>query len=92
MATTINCHRTALNTPIELKVVKMEQVPTTSPAKEKQPVKLNANGYFDYVFLVFKARQHPIVLLEEYALRWMSIRVNPEEVNITSSSLAAFRS
>src|SRR3954447_17691168 len=61
-------------------VVKMEQVPTTSPAK---------NGYLDDLFSIFKARQHPFVVVEESALRWMGLRVSPYEVNITSPSPAA---
>jgi len=84
-------HRTALNTPIGPKVVKMEQVPTASPAKEKQPVRPLMNGYLNDVFSIFKARQHPFILLEESALRWMGLRVSPEEVNITSPSPAASR-
>jgi hypothetical protein len=72
--------------------VKMEQVPTASPAKEKQPVRPLKNGYLNDVFSIFKVRQHPFILLEESALRWMGLRVSPEEVNITSPSPAASRS
>jgi hypothetical protein len=85
-------HRMALNTPIGPKVVEMEQAPTASPAKEKQPVQPLKNGYLDDVFSIFKARQHPFILLEESALRWMGLRVSPEEANITSLSPAASRS
>src|SRR6202034_3630159 len=67
-------HCTALNTPIGPKVVKMEQVPTASPAEEKQPVRPLKNGYLNDVFSIFKARQHPFILLEESALRWMGLR------------------
>lgn len=63
-----------------------------SPANEKQPVRTLKNGYLDDVFSIFKARQHPFVLLEESALRWMGLRVCPEEVNITSPSPATSRS
>ena len=62
----------------------MEQVPiTTSPAKEKQPIIVprKKNGYLDDVFLIFKAHQHPIVVVEEAAMRWVGSRVSPEEVN-----------
>ena len=69
----------------------MEQVPTTSPAKDMQPVRLPNTGYLDDVFSIFKARQHPVVLVEESAIRWMGVRVSPEEVNITSPSPAASR-
>jgi hypothetical protein len=33
----------------------------------------------------FKARQHPIVLVEESALRWMGLRVSPIEVSTSAS-------
>ena len=72
--------------------MKIEQVPMASPANEKQPVRTLKNGYLDDVFSIFKARQHPFVLLEESALRWMGLRVCPEEVNITSPSPATSRS
>jgi hypothetical protein len=67
----------------EPKVVKMEQVPTTSSTKENQPVRPLKDGYLDDVFSIFKVHQHPFVLVEESALRWMGLRVSPEEVNIT---------
>jgi len=51
-----------------------------------QPVRPNT-GYLDDVFSIFKARQHPVVLVEESALHWMGLRVFPEEVNITSPRL-----
>jgi hypothetical protein len=74
------------NTPTGPKVAKMEQAPTISPAEEKQPVRPLKDGYLDDVCSIFKARQHPIVLVEESAMRWMGVRVSSEEVNITSSS------
>jgi len=67
----------------------MEQVPTALPAKEKQPVRPLKNGYLDDMFSIFKARQHPFILLEESALCWVGLRVSLEEVNITSPSTAA---
>lgn len=70
----------------------MEQGPTASPAEEKQPVRPLKDGYLDDVFSIFKARQHPFVLLEESAMRWMGLRVAAAEVNVTSPSPAAFRS
>ena len=70
----------------------MEQVPTASPAKVKQAIRPLKNGYLNDVISIFKARQHPFILLEESALRWMGLRVAPEEVNITSPSPAASRS
>ena len=85
-------HCTALNILTELTVVKMEQVLTASPAKEKQAIRPRKNGYLDDVFSIFKARQHPFMLLEESALRWMGLRVSPEEVSITSLSPATSRS
>lgn len=60
----------------------MELVPTTSPAKEKEPASPVRDGFLDEVFLIFKVRQHPIVLVEESALRWMGSRVSPEEVHM----------
>ena len=38
------------------------------------------NGYFDDVYSVFEAYHHPIVLVEEGAMRWMGLRTCPEEV------------
>jgi hypothetical protein len=75
---------------MEPNVVKMEQVSTASPAKEKQLARPPTNGYLDDVFWIFKERQHPFVLVEESALRWMGLRVSPEEVNIKSPSPSAF--
>jgi hypothetical protein len=49
--------------------------------KEKQPVGPPKHGYLDNVFSVFKARQHPFILVEESAMRWMGSRVSPEEVD-----------
>lgn len=70
----------------------MEQGPTASPPEEKQPVRPLKDGYLNDVFSIFKARQHPFVLLEESAMRWMGLRVAAAEVNITSASPAAFHS
>jgi len=42
------------------------------------------HGFLDGLFSIFKARQHPIVLVEESALRWMGLRVSPIEVNNSS--------
>lgn len=53
------------------------EVSTTSPSLLVKPAK---DGYLDDVFSIFKARQHPFVLVEESALRWMGLRVSPEEV------------
>jgi len=48
-----------------------------------QPVTTVKHGYLDDIFSIFKAHHHPIVLVEESALRWMGLRVCPEEVNLT---------
>jgi hypothetical protein len=69
----------------------MEQAPTASPAIVKQRVTSPKDGYLDDVFSIFKAHQHPLILVEESAIRWMGLRVSPEEVNITSSP-ATYRS
>jgi hypothetical protein len=58
-----------------------------APVGEKQPVPWK-DAYLDTVFSIFKARQHPFVLVEEAALGWMGLRVSPREVNITSLSAA----
>jgi hypothetical protein len=76
--------RPALNPHTVPKIVKMERGPTTLPAKEKQPAGPSKNGYLNEVFLIFKAHQHPFVLVEESALRWMGLRVSAEDVIITS--------
>jgi len=52
---------------------------TLSSSKEKDLISART-GYFDHVFAVFKARQHPIVLVEEAAMRWMGLRVINDEV------------
>lgn len=69
----------------------VEQAPTTSSANEMQSDMLAKDGYFDYVYSIFKAQQHPIVVVEEFALRWMGLRVFPEEVTITPLFSAALR-
>jgi hypothetical protein len=33
-------------------------------------------GFFDHVVAVFSARQHPIILVEEWAMRWMGVAVS----------------
>jgi hypothetical protein len=76
--------------PTEPQVGKMEQVPNISPEKEKQSVELPKNGYLDDVLSIFKARQHPFILVEESAMRWMGLRVSPEEVNIMRLILVAY--
>lgn len=40
-------------------------------------------GYLDDVYIIFKAHQHPFILVEESALRWMGQRVYPMEVSIS---------
>lgn len=40
-----------------------------------------SQGYFDDVYIIFKARQHPFILVEEAAFRWMGQRVCHEEVS-----------
>jgi hypothetical protein len=60
----------------------MEQIPIMSPTKEKQPAKPVKYGYFDNVFAILKARQHPFVLVEESALHWMGLRVCSKEVSL----------
>ncbi|MCJ1282490.1 hypothetical protein MMC26_001813 [Xylographa opegraphella] len=36
-------------------------------------------GYSDGVYSVFEAHHHPIILVEDGAMRWMGLRVCPEE-------------
>jgi hypothetical protein len=45
---------------------------------------LPKNGYLNDLFSVFKRRQHPFILVEESAFRWMGLRVSRIEVSITS--------
>ncbi|KAH0565360.1 hypothetical protein GP486_001243 [Trichoglossum hirsutum] len=40
---------------------------------------LTQTGYFDHVASVFRAHQHPIILVEEYAMRWMGLAVFSSE-------------
>ena len=47
---------------------------TTNTSRARQ------NGYFDDVYSVFEAYHHPIILVEEGAMRWMGLRTCPEEV------------
>jgi hypothetical protein len=39
------------------------------------------SGYFDGLYSVFEAHQHPIILVEQCAMRWMGLRVTPEQVS-----------
>jgi hypothetical protein len=59
-STTITLY-TDMNTPVSLK---MEQEPTASTAKEKQPVRLPKSGYLDDAFSISKGHRHPVVLRE----------------------------
>lgn len=38
------------------------------------------DGYFDGVYSIFEAHHHPVVVVEECAMRWMGLRLCPEEV------------
>ena len=40
-------------------------------------------GYFDDVAAILAAREHPIILVEETALRWMGQRVSSDAVIIS---------
>lgn len=42
----------------------------------------------DNVFTIFKAYNHPVLLVEECAMRWMGLRVSPEEVRERTTALA----
>lgn len=57
----------------------------------KQLVGTLEERYLDFVYSIFKARQHAIVLAEEFALRWMSVEVSPDEVTITPLPPTAVR-
>lgn len=39
------------------------------------------DGYFDNVYSIFEAYNHPIVLVEYGAMRWMGLRLFPDEVS-----------
>jgi hypothetical protein len=56
------------------------------PAKEKQPARPVKDGYLDDAFAIFKARQHPFVLVVVSTSRWMGLRVCSEEVSLTLPS------
>lgn len=38
------------------------------------------DGYFDHISTILSARQHPIIVLEETAMRWMGAAVSSDEV------------
>lgn len=38
------------------------------------------DGYLDGVYSIFEAHHHPVVVVEDGAMRWMGLRVCPEEV------------
>ena len=46
----------------------------------------DATGYFDHVVAVMVAFQHPIIILEEAALRWMGVPVSSSCVSAASFS------
>ncbi|KAI9764136.1 MAG: hypothetical protein M1840_008696 [Geoglossum simile] len=49
---------------------------------QKQPVgeePVDQIGYFDHIASIFRARPHPIVLVEEYAMRWMGVAISSTE-------------
>ncbi|KAI9773524.1 MAG: hypothetical protein M1839_002060 [Geoglossum umbratile] len=53
--------------------MEMQQKP-----KEEKP-DATQTGYFDHIAAVFRARQHPIILVEEWAMRWMGVAVSSSE-------------
>jgi hypothetical protein len=40
-------------------------------------------GLYDDVYSIFEAHHHPIILVEESAMRWMGLRVSSDEVRST---------
>lgn len=38
------------------------------------------DGYYDCVFSIFESYHHPIILVEDGAMRWMGLRMCSEEV------------
>jgi hypothetical protein len=55
-------------------------IPITVGVYEEKQATPYGHGPLDAVFSIFKARQHPIILVEEAAFRWMGLRVYPIEV------------
>jgi len=45
------------------------------------PFETRKDGYFDDVYTIFEAHHHPLILVEEAAMRWMGLRTCPEEVS-----------
>ncbi len=58
---------------------------------EEQPALQYGPGHLDLVFSILKTRNHPIVLVEEAAFRWMGLSVSPVEVRIISPSARTLR-
>ncbi|KAL3688052.1 hypothetical protein R1sor_014361 [Riccia sorocarpa] len=48
------------------------------PTGDESPVNENDAGFFDHVAAVLNAFQHPVILVEEAAMRWMGVAVHPE--------------
>ena len=49
--------------------------------------RIRQDGYFDSMYSVFEAHHHPIVVVEDGAMRWMGLRVCPEAYGATVSLL-----
>ena len=49
-------------------------------------------GYCDCVYSIFEAHSHPVILLEEGAMRWMGLRTCPGEVRKTALLLLSHSS
>ena len=47
----------------------------------EDPLEMRTDGYFDDVYTIFEAHHHPLILVEEAAMRWMGLRTCPEEVS-----------
>jgi hypothetical protein len=43
---------------------------------------IRETGYFDDVFSIFEAHDHPVVLVEDVAMRWMALALVIEEVSL----------
>ncbi|KAL3675691.1 hypothetical protein R1sor_025639 [Riccia sorocarpa] len=48
------------------------------PTGDENPIDDNDAGFFDHVAAVLNAFQHPVILVEEAAMRWMGVAVHPE--------------
>ena len=68
--------------PAQLSLHKPPQKLTTmADTSVEDSLEIRKDGFFDNVYSIFEAHHHPLIIVEEAAMRWMGLRVAPEDVS-----------